>query len=247
MSGNTFKTLMETLKGTVKSAGDAGRSVTDKVHDLFNAVEKEAKIGPALHEQVLAALAQMKQKNPAIDKLLKEAHGFAVLPDVGKATAVLGVAYGIGEVFEQRRVIGYAALVQMTLGVQIGGETFHELIVFHSPASLKRFKSGKYGFAANAAVALVKAKAEASHGFGEGTSVYVYSQGGLQLVTSIGVQKFIYRPAALGRMRTVDRHTKAGKMEEPEEAPAEAEDHAEAEGDEASEPRASGEEAEARE
>ena len=32
-------------------------------------------------------------------------------------------------------------------------------------------------------------------------------------MTSIGVQKFIFRPAALGRTRTADEHTKAGEIE----------------------------------
>jgi len=212
MSHHSVKSVTEALKDAAKAVGKKASSVVGSAGDALAALEKEAEVGPALHEQVLGVLAEMKQKDPSIEEVLRRAHGYAVLPDVGKANLVLGGAYGIGEVFEKHRVVGYAAVVQFTLGVQIGGETFDELIVFHDANVFEHFKAGKFAFAANAAIGLVKATAEAAHGFGEGTSLYVRSEGGLQLVTSIGIQKFIFRPAALGRARTADRHTGAAEV-----------------------------------
>src|SRR5262249_45915798 len=140
----------------------------------FEALEKEAKLGPVLHAEVLAALKALEKKHGDLTKVLDEAAGFAVIPSIGRASLVLGGAYGVGEVFENDRVIGYAAIVELTIGVQVGGTTFHELVVFHDEGALKNFKAGKYAFAADAVVAMVKGGAQASKGFGATTSIYCF-------------------------------------------------------------------------
>jgi hypothetical protein len=117
------------------------------------------KLGPVLHAEVLSALKQLQQKHPEIKKVLSESVGYAVVPEIGRASLVLGGAYGLGEVFVHDQVIGYAAIVELTIGVQVSGTTFHELVVFHDEGSLKTFKSGKFALAAGAAVELVKAGA----------------------------------------------------------------------------------------
>ncbi|MGN6335473.1 hypothetical protein [Mycobacterium sp.] len=168
----------------------------------FEALQKEAKLGPVLHAEVLAALKKVQSKNPDLQKVLDESAGFAVVPSIGRASLVLGSAFGIGEVFKGERVIGYAAIVELTIGVQLGGTTFHELVVFHDEDALKNFKQGKYAFASDASVAFVKAGAQGSKGFGASSSIYVFDDGGMLVDLAIGGQKFIFKPAALGRSRT---------------------------------------------
>src|SRR5262249_35391569 len=149
-------------------------------------------------------LTRLQQKHPEAKKALQEAAGFAVVPSIGRASLVLGGAYGLGEVFEKEQVIGYAAIVELTIGGQVGRTTFDEVVIFHDEGSLKRFQAGKFAFAADAGVAIVKAGAQASHGFGASSSIYVLDEGGMLLDLAIGGQKFIYRPAGLGRMRTAE-------------------------------------------
>ena len=199
-----FRSMVEALKQPVEAVGE-------KVSKPFHALKKEAKLGPVLHAEVLAALKQLQQKHPEIKKVLDESAGYAVVPSIGRASLVLGGAYGIGEVFVHDRVIGYAAIVELTIGVQVGGTTFHELVVFHDEGSLKRFKSGKFAFAADAALEIVKAGGQKSHGFGASSSIYVFADGGMLLDLAIGGQKFIFKPAVLGRARTAE----GGLEEEP--------------------------------
>jgi len=45
----------------------------------FHGLEKEAKLGPVLHAEVLAALKQLQAKRPEVKQQLKEAHGFVVV------------------------------------------------------------------------------------------------------------------------------------------------------------------------
>ena len=62
--------------------------------------------------------------------MLKKAYGYAVFPSVGKAALVIGGAHGKGAVFERGKMIGYATMSQTTLGVQLGGSTFAEVLIF---------------------------------------------------------------------------------------------------------------------
>jgi lipid-binding SYLF domain-containing protein len=193
-----FRSMIDAIKAPIEKA-------VEKVGNPFHALEKEAQLGPVLHSEAIAALQLLQKKHGDVKKVLDEAAGFAVIPSIGRASLVLGGAYGVGEVFEKDRVIGYAAIVELTIGVQVGGTTFHELVVFHDEGALKNFKAGKYAFAADAVVALVKGGAQASKGFGATTTIYVFDEGGMLLDLAIGGQKFIFKPAGLGRMRTIDR------------------------------------------
>ena len=147
-----FHSTVEGLKAPIKKVKEVGKAVSDP----FEKLQKEKKLGPVLHADVLAALKQVQAINPDLKKVLDESAGFAVVPAIGRASLVLGSAFGLGEVFKGERVIGYAAIVELTIGVQVGGTTFHELVVFHDEGALKKFKQGKYAFASDASVAFVK-------------------------------------------------------------------------------------------
>ncbi len=166
---------------------------------LFSALGKEKEAINTLHEDVQGALARLYEQDPGLRDLLERSHAYVVFPSVGKATAVIGGAYGKGEVYEGGKLVGYAGVAQLTIGVQIGGQTFSEVIAFEGPESFERFKQGKYAFAANASAVLVKAGAAATSNFEKGAATFVYSDGGMMLVAAIGGLKFFFRPAVLGR------------------------------------------------
>jgi len=168
----------------------------------FKALEKDAKLGRTLHSEVIAAMNILQEKQPAVKELLQKSYGFAVIPSIGSASLVLGGDYGIGEVFVKDHVIGYAGIGKVTLGVQVGGTNFHQMIVFNDEETWKQFKAGKYSFAADAGVSIVKAGAQASKGFGAGTVAFVFNEGGMLLDLDIGIQKFVFKPSVLGKMRT---------------------------------------------
>jgi hypothetical protein len=99
-----------------------------------------------LKVQAQAALKRLQAKDPGLKQLLKDAHGYAVFPNVGKAALVLGSSYGRGIVYEQGEKIGFTAIGPFTIGIQIGGDTFAELVVCKDQGALDRFKQGKVRF-----------------------------------------------------------------------------------------------------
>jgi len=168
----------------------------------FSLAGKEAEAIEELHAESSATVHRMAEEDPGLQQLLDRAYAYAVFPSLGKATAVIGGAFGKGEVFRGGKLVGYAGLLQLTLGVQLGGQTFSEIVVFENGEAFDRFKAGRTAFAANASAVLVKAGAAASSNYTSGALVFVSSEGGMMLEAAIGAQKFIFKPAALGRTRS---------------------------------------------
>ena len=183
------------------------------ISKAFSALKTEETVIHTLHEDVQATLERLQQEDPGLKQLLEDAHGYAVFPSVGKASLVVGGAFGKGEVFEKGKLVGYAGIGQLTLGVQVGGETFSEIIAFENEQALERFKAGKLRWAANAAAVLVKAGAASSANYEKGAAVFVYADGGMILELAIGGQKFMFKPAVLGR---AEGKTAKSKTEKPE-------------------------------
>ena len=85
-----------------------------------------------LDDQVKDAIQLFKSDSTNIAKQFNAAYGYAVLPSVGKAAVGIGGAAGDGEVFEQGRLIGTCRMSQFTIGVQLGGQEYAELIFFET-------------------------------------------------------------------------------------------------------------------
>jgi lipid-binding SYLF domain-containing protein len=181
------------------------RSVKDKLARAAELLAKEAEMGPQLHQDALGALRRMEEELSSLRSEMARAHGYAVFPSAARAAAVLGVTYGKGVVFVKDRVVGYAGMVQLTAGLQLGGSTLHVLVLLEDEAALERFKAGKISFAASASATLVKAGAIAGRS-PAGLRVFVYSEGGEMLEASLGAQTFRFFPAALGRLRRRPDH-----------------------------------------
>jgi lipid-binding SYLF domain-containing protein len=96
-------------------------------------------------------------------------------------------------VYEQGRHIGYSDLTQGSVGLQAGGQTFSELIVFESKTTLDRFKEGKFDFAADASAVVLKTGGATNATFVNGVAVVVSPIGGAMLEAAIGGQQFTYQ------------------------------------------------------
>src|SRR5512143_4119452 len=90
------------------------------------------------------------------------AYGYAVFPTIGKGGVVLGGAYGSGRVYEQGRVIGDATMKQLSVGAQLGGQAYSEIIFFEDARALKDFTGGNFEFGADASVVAITAGANVS-------------------------------------------------------------------------------------
>jgi lipid-binding SYLF domain-containing protein len=146
-----------------------------------------------LHADVEQAVAIFRSK-PALDKFFNSAYGYAVFPSVGKGGLIVGGAYGKGEVFEQGKFVGNCDLSQGTVGLQLGGQAFREIIFFQFKETLDQFKQNTFEFAANASAVAVEAAAATTADYDKGVAVFVMGIGGLMAEAAIGGQNLRFVP-----------------------------------------------------
>ena len=142
-------------------------------------------------DKTIKALNKFK-KISSLKPYFKKARGYAVFPNVGKGGIGIGGARGKGEVFEKGKVIGSTSLTQVSIGFQLGGQAFSQIIFFKDKKSLERFTEGNFEFGASASAALISEGANASADYSDGVAVLTFSKGGLMYEASIGGQKFSY-------------------------------------------------------
>ena len=170
----------------------------------FNKLSKESLIsgwkpssGKNIHgkkakAKTIKALNMFKNMS-SLKPYFKEARGYAVFPNIGKGGIGIGAARGSGEVFEKGNVIGSTTLTQISIGFQLGGQAFSQIIFFKDKKSLERYTEGNFEFGASASAALISEGANASADYSDGVAVLTFSKGGLMYEASIGGQKFSYK------------------------------------------------------
>jgi lipid-binding SYLF domain-containing protein len=136
----------------------------------------------------------MTTEDPSLNAFLQSSYGYALFPHAGKAGLVVGGAYGRGVVYERGQFAGYSDITQGSVGVQAGGQSFSELLVFENKAALDRFRAGQLSFAAGASAVVLKSGAATNARFVDGVAVVVSPIGGAMVEAAIGGQQFTYQP-----------------------------------------------------
>ena len=147
-------------------------------------------------------------------KFFKSAYGYAVFPTIAKAGVGIGGAHGKGRVYEIGQHVGDTTVTQVSVGLQLGGQAYSQIIFFEDQRAFREFTSGNFEFGAEAsAVAITAAagakastagsSAGASGGkhdaatvgkYYKGMATFTVAKGGLMYEASVGGQKFSYSP-----------------------------------------------------
>ena len=143
-------------------------------------------------------------------------YGYAVFPTIGKGGIGIGGAHGSGKVYAGGELIGTSKMTQVTVGLQLGGQAYSQIIFFENADALNNFTSGNFEFGAQATAVAITAgvSAEASTGGGtaagasggkndaktvsggyrKGMAIFTVAKGGLMYEASLGGQKYSYEP-----------------------------------------------------
>ena len=147
-----------------------------------------------LLQQATTTMSEMNREDPGLDELTRKAYGYALFPEIAKGGLVFGGGYGRGVVYEQGQLVGYADLSQASFGLQMGGQTFSEIIVFENKAALDRLKEGRVELAADASAVILKTGAAANARFVDGFAVFVRPIGGAMVEATVGGQQVTFAP-----------------------------------------------------
>jgi lipid-binding SYLF domain-containing protein len=124
--------------------------------------------------------------------LFSNAYAYVIFPNVGKGGIGVGGAAGNGIVYEKGSIIGKGKLTQVTVGFQLGGQAYREVIFFESKSDLERFKENRLEFSAQASAVAATAGASGNAKYTDGVMIFTQQKGGLMYEASIGGQKFSF-------------------------------------------------------
>jgi lipid-binding SYLF domain-containing protein len=138
------------------------------------------------------AIAELQAADPGLTQLFDDAAGYAVFATVGKGAIGVGGARGTGVLYEKGVPTGKASLTQLTVGLQLGGQAYTEVIFFETEGSLASFKKGEFAMAAQVSAVAAAEGASKNAKYVEGVSVFTLAKGGVMAEASVGGQKFSY-------------------------------------------------------
>lgn len=143
------------------------------------------------------------------------AYGYALFPTIGKAGMGIGGAHGKGRVYSGGTHIGDTSMTQVTVGFQLGGQAYSQIIFFEDARAQSEFTSGNFEFGAQATAVAITASAGAqantaggaqagaaggknnastvSGGYRKGMAIFTVAKGGLMYEATLGGQKYGYK------------------------------------------------------
>lgn len=186
-------------------------SMSHAYNDEFGVSEAQMTqdVDEAEYDETLAAF-----RNSKASQFFDHAYGYAVFPTIGKIGFVIGGAYGKGRVFERDRPTGMTEMTQASIGFQLGGQAYSQIIFFQDQRSYDEFTSGNFEFGANASAVVITAgvaaeastkgtSATANAGnkhvkvegqYYKGMAVFNIAKGGLMYEAVLSGQKYNFRP-----------------------------------------------------
>jgi len=145
-----------------------------------------------LHAKVVDAITLFEKTDSTLTEYFSDAYGYVVFPNIVKGGLGIGGARGNGEVYERGRKVGNATLTQFTIGAQVGGQAYSEVIFFENEAALDNFKESKMEFTAQVSAIAASAGASIDAAYKNGVLVFTVGKQGLMAEAAVGGQKFKY-------------------------------------------------------
>lgn len=159
--------------------------------------------------------AQLFKNAGASAEFFNNSYGYAIFPTIGKGGIVVGGGHGEGCVYEQGKQIGNATMTKLSIGFQLGGKVYTQIIFFQDKRALDEFTSGNFEFSANAQAVAITAGASATAStagssvgvsggkkdattigasYNKGMATFTIAKGGLMYEVSLAGQKYEFQP-----------------------------------------------------
>jgi lipid-binding SYLF domain-containing protein len=183
-----------------------------KLHSVLALLLLMLPFGPAFADEY-ADTVKLFRGSGEVRPFFDKSYGYAVFPMIGKAGYIVGGAHGTGRVYRGGTPVGESVMNQVTLGFQLGGQAYSQIIFFENKSAFDEFTSGNFEFAAQATAVAITAGASVQGGtlgssanasgtqnhvkqapasYYKGMAVFTFTKGGLMYEASIGGQKFSF-------------------------------------------------------
>jgi lipid-binding SYLF domain-containing protein len=166
--------------------------------------------GQALADEY-ADTIKLFRESSEVRPFLDKSYGYAVFPLIGKAGYIVGGAHGTGRVYRGGTHVGDSVMNQVTVGFQLGGQAYSQIVFLEDKRAFDEFTSGNFEFGAQATAVAITAGASVQGGtagssanasgtqnhvkqapanYHNGMAVFTITKGGLMYEASIGGQHF---------------------------------------------------------
>jgi lipid-binding SYLF domain-containing protein len=153
---------------------------------------------------------EILKRSDVVSKFHQSAYGYAVFPTIGKGGIGIGGAHGTGGVYKGGAKVGDVSMTQVSIGFQLGGQAYRQVVYFQDKRAFDEFTSGSFEFGAQAEAIAITSSAGAQAGtegasasanetqaeasYHKGMIVFTMGKGGLMFQAALGGQKYNYTP-----------------------------------------------------
>jgi len=174
-------------------------AITILIFFIFSGAESAtAQVSKSDYSVDIAKAEQTRKEflktDPGLQHFFDNSYGYAILPSIGKGGLVVGGAHGKGIVFVDGKPVGVTEMTQLTIGGQIGGKSYAEIIFFKSKAEYEVFITGRYEVAVTLAAVALDYGVSNDMAYSDGVAIVTKDNGGLMAEATVGGQKFSYNP-----------------------------------------------------
>ena len=138
------------------------------------------------------AKTEFIKTDPSMEDLFKSSYGYVIFPKIGKGGLIVGGSGGNGILYEHGKPVGLVKTGQVTVGAQVGGQTYREVIFFENKDAVDRMKESKIEFSSQISAVAVKSGVSKNAKYTEGVVVFTQDLSGLMAEATVGGQKFKY-------------------------------------------------------
>lgn len=139
-----------------------------------------------------SARVEFNKTDPDMESLFKSSYGYVVFPKIGKGGFIVGGSGGDGILYDHGKAVGVVKTGQVTVGAQVGGQAYREVIFFENKEAFDRMKASKAEFSSQVSAVAVKSGVSKNAKYTDGVAVFTQNLGGLMAEATVGGQKFKY-------------------------------------------------------
>jgi lipid-binding SYLF domain-containing protein len=146
-----------------------------------------------LEAKTREALANFKLADPTLTNFFATAAGYAILPGVGEGGFIIGGEHGDGLVYQKDKLVGKVTMSEVSVGAQVGGGSFAEIIFFETKSALQTFKTAKWEMSGEAKANVAASGVAENAKYEQGVAVFTLPKSGAMVAAAVGGQKFKFK------------------------------------------------------
>lgn len=146
------------------------------------------------YEESQLTILEYKAMEKTIAGLFESSYAYAVFPSIGKGAVGVGGAAGKGILYKDNDMVGGLQLTHVTIGLQLGGKKYSEVIFFKDEEAYNKVISDDFKLSADASAIALEKGAGVNANFNDGMFIVTKPLGGLMFDAAVGGQKLEFHP-----------------------------------------------------